>query len=282
MTTYPVFTLESDKLFKETRALQKKHRYSSEADDRLVVGYRHAAEQGHIKAMINLQNLLIEGKGVAKEGMTHGEEALYWVEHLMSLNVASGFYQMGFFLSRGFMVERDVTKGLAYYRRAADLGNKEAQAKLGDIFASKRLINYTKDGVDNPAYRPEIGRAMLKCAAEQGHHEAARRLGSDYRIDKIFDKSAEAYQIGARHGGLYSVRALIHGFSITKPSDGFYLGQAKVDEERVRRYEIIAEKIRRNENFKFPDIDKIVPLPPAKLPEWDGTFEYEKTAQDNE
>nr|WP_274921688.1 DUF6396 domain-containing protein [Providencia sp. G1(2023)] len=28
---------------------------------------------------------------------------------------------------------------------------------------------------------------------------------------------------------------------------------------------------------KFPDIDKIVPLPPAELPEWDGTFEYKKT-----
>ncbi|MFA1013344.1 MULTISPECIES: DUF6396 domain-containing protein [Pseudomonas syringae group] len=27
---------------------------------------------------------------------------------------------------------------------------------------------------------------------------------------------------------------------------------------------------------KVPDIDQIVPLPPAKLPDWDGTFEWLK------
>jgi hypothetical protein len=29
-------------------------------------------------------------------------------------------------------------------------------------------------------------------------------------------------------------------------------------------------------NPKIPDIDQIVPLPPAKLPEWDGTFQWQK------
>ncbi|MBR8041813.1 sel1 repeat family protein, partial [Burkholderia cenocepacia] len=29
-------------------------------------------------------------------------------------------------------------------------------------------------------------------------------------------------------------------------------------------------------NPKVPDVDQIVPLPPAKLPPWDGTFEWEK------
>ncbi|HTH73726.1 MAG TPA: DUF6396 domain-containing protein, partial [Trinickia sp.] len=36
--------------------------------------------------------------------------------------------------------------------------------------------------------------------------------------------------------------------------------------------------LRNNEgrNPKVPDIDKIVPLPPAKLPPWDGSFQWEK------
>ena len=40
----------------------------------------------------------------------------------------------------------------------------------------------------------------------------------------------------------------------------------------------IRKFLRDNEgrNPKVPDIDKIVPLPPAKLPPWDGTFEWEK------
>ncbi|EOH0492700.1 DUF6396 domain-containing protein, partial [Providencia rettgeri] len=28
--------------------------------------------------------------------------------------------------------------------------------------------------------------------------------------------------------------------------------------------------MRNNPEARFPDIDKIVPLPPAELPEWDG------------
>lgn len=52
-----------------------------------------------------------------------------------------------------------------------------------------------------------------------------------------------------------------------------------VDPERVHRYKMIEEELNSNPRAKFPDIDKIVPLPPAELPEWDGTFEYKKQAE---
>ena len=50
------------------------------------------------------------------------------------------------------------------------------------------------------------------------------------------------------------------------------------DPERSRRYKLIGKFIDDNDgrNPKVPDIDKIVPLPPAKLPPWDGTFQWEK------
>jgi uncharacterized protein len=46
--------------------------------------------------------------------------------------------------------------------------------------------------------------------------------------------------------------------------------------ERQRRYKRIAEFLSAYEylNPRVPEIDQIVPLPPAKLPEWDGTFEW--------
>lgn len=274
--SYPPFSLESDLIFKEMRALQIQHQFSSRADEIVVAGYRNAAKQGHVKAMINLQNMLVEGLGTPDTDMTHGEEALYWTENLIKLNIGSGYYQMGYFLSTGFIVEQDKIKGLIFYRRAADLGNKQAQAMIGDIFSSVRLINYDLKGILNPAYRSEIGKSMLKCAAEQGHHEAAGRLGYLFSEDKNHDKSLEAYQIGARHGDPASIRALIYGFSITDPNDAFYLGQNTIDDERLKRYKAIKSKIDGDQSFKFPDINKIVPLPPNELPKWDGSFEYDK------
>ena len=51
-----------------------------------------------------------------------------------------------------------------------------------------------------------------------------------------------------------------------------------VDQERSVRYGAITKFISRYDgrNPKVPDIDKIVPLPPTPLPEWDGTFQWEK------
>ncbi|MBK4717064.1 DUF6396 domain-containing protein [Tenebrionibacter intestinalis] len=57
-----------------------------------------------------------------------------------------------------------------------------------------------------------------------------------------------------------------------------YLALEK-DPERVRRYELIQKELRYHPEARFPDIDKIVPLPPAELPAWDGTFEYKKAQQ---
>lgn len=62
------------------------------------------------------------------------------------------------------------------------------------------------------------------------------------------------------------------------PSDElYYLGQTK-DPERSRRYKLIGDFIDANDglNPKVPDIDQIVPLPPAQLPPWDGTFQWQK------
>ncbi|NYH25166.1 hypothetical protein GGD40_004737 [Paraburkholderia bryophila] len=50
------------------------------------------------------------------------------------------------------------------------------------------------------------------------------------------------------------------------------------DPERSQRYELTWKFLTSNDerNPKVPDIDKIVPLPPAKLPSWDGTFQWQK------
>jgi hypothetical protein len=71
---------------------------------------------------------------------------------------------------------------------------------------------------------------------------------------------------------------LENGFKGPPSSDRLYFVGLPNDPERTRRYEQIGKFINDNDgpNPKVPDIDKIVPLPPAKLPPWDGTFQWAK------
>ena len=61
------------------------------------------------------------------------------------------------------------------------------------------------------------------------------------------------------------------------PYDMEYVGLPG-DPERARRYRAIAEFMRVNDGRKpkVPDIEQIVPLPPAQLPPWDGTFQWQR------
>ena len=51
-----------------------------------------------------------------------------------------------------------------------------------------------------------------------------------------------------------------------------------VDRERAIRYKMIGEYLFRKDylNPKVPDLDEIVPLPPAPLPAWDGKIAFQR------
>ena len=96
---------------------------------------------------------------------------------------------------------------------------------------------------------------------------------------KKYEKAVINYQIAIQNGNRESAFKLSNSFSGVMPSNKLdYLSLTK-DPERARRYKLIYDEIDSNPSARFPDIDKIVPLPPAELPEWDGTFEYKKEPQ---
>ena len=72
--------------------------------------------------------------------------------------------------------------------------------------------------------------------------------------------------------------ALENGFEVTPQNRVLYYVALANDPERSRRYRVIRKFLDSNEglNPKVPEVDKIVPLPPAKLPVWDGTFQWQK------
>ncbi|WP_249215475.1 MULTISPECIES: DUF6396 domain-containing protein [unclassified Providencia] len=120
---------------------------------------------------------------------------------------------------------------------------------------------------------------MLACSAEQGYSEAAYTLGVDYKIKKNYTQALYFYQKSAEYSHELGASTLADAFNTNDPNNDLdYVGQ-KIDPERVRRYKLIEQELSNNPYAKFPDINNIVPLPPAELPEWDGTFEYKKQAE---
>ncbi|WP_337059008.1 DUF6396 domain-containing protein, partial [Pseudomonas sp. USHLN015] len=123
---------------------------------------------------------------------------------------------------------------------------------------------------------PDIARQMRRCAAEQGHGEAATDLGVDLKYRKQFREALEAFQLGVAAGDETSASYLDDGFRGPAPTDTLnYLGQDK-DLERAERYKAIWS-ILADYSYaspKVPEINDILPLPPAKLPPWDGKLQW--------
>jgi uncharacterized protein len=223
--------------------------------------YRIAAAYGHYKANHNLQLLVSEGFAQSPDAP---KETVELVEQLIAAGIPGGYYDMGHYLELGYGVEKDEKKALVYIRKAADLGSAEAQ-----YYVAEKLAPLDR--------APDIAKQMRQCATDQGFGEAANTLGIDLMTNNVYDEAVKAFQKGVRAGDTQSAFFLEHGFN-AQPSDKMYYLALASDPERSRRYKLIGKFIDANDglNPKVPDIDQIVPLPPATLPEWDGTFQWQK------
>lgn len=262
---FPPFDPEADVWFKEARNLEKQ----KGKKDYVKIGslYRQAAMKNHYKAMGNLQALIAAGHVAPSQGQFRQQEVIDIVERLIKMDIPFGYFIMGTYLQQGYGVEQDSEAAFKYMLKAAVMGNPDGQYVIG-----QRFMDATKP----QSYRLDLGQAMLACSAEQGYAKSAYTLGIDYDIDKNYSTALYYYQKAAEYGYQKSTYKLSKVFSTNDPSNELdYLGQ-KIDPERVKRYQKIYDELDKNPYAKFPDIDKIVPLPPAELPEWDGTFEYKK------
>jgi len=257
----PPLDPDADQLFKYGRYLQKKD--GSKDFNDVARYYRIAAAHGHYKANGNLQTLVSQGSASSPDA---SKETIDLVEQLIKAGVPGGYYDMGHYLEVGYGVKQDSEKALRYFRKAADLGNPDAQNYVGDLLTK-------------PALSPQIGKQMLECAVDQGHVTAPKNLAMQYAVvDKNYVEAVKAYQKGVEAGDTQSAFTLGHSFDPADFRSDLYFLNLSSDPERSRRYELISDFIDANDgsNPKVPDIDKIVPLPPAKLPPWDGTFQWQK------
>ena len=230
--------------------------------------YRIAAMNGDYKANIRLQYLLKSGRISSDMPQT---EVHNLNEELAKQLPATAYYNLYGYLDVGYGVRTEKDGKYAYLRKAADLGSREAQYVVGDILTD---IN---DEETRPL-RLKIYDQLLACASEQGLGQASVMLGIGLQIKKEYQQALEVFHQGTKNGNDSSARRLAHAFS-GKPKEGeMYFLNLSEDQERSRRYSIIEDYLSDKDYLqpKVPDLDDIVPLPPAPLPEWDGKIAFQR------
>ena len=230
--------------------------------------YRIAAMNGDYKANIRLQYLLKSGRISSDMPQT---EVHNLNEELAKQLPATAYYNLYGYLDVGYGVRTEKDGKYAYLRKAADLGSREAQYVVGDI-----LTDIKDEGTLQQ--RLKIYEQLLSCSSEQGFGEASEMLGLGYEGDKEYSKALEAFHQGVKNGSSLSASTLEEAFSgKQKEGDMDFLNLSE-DPERARRYEIIWKYLAYKDYLqpKVPDLDDIVPLPPAPLPEWDGKIAFQR------
>jgi TPR repeat protein len=259
--TIPAGSSDTEVLFKYARWLQKNNVLKQDeiVDTQIERLYRIAAENDHYKSSINLQNGAIRG-----QFSLTANERLRLSQQLITAKVASGYYFIAIYLQHGAAgLKQDQEMALRYYRKAADEGNPQAQAFIAEKLFQAELA-------------PNVTQQMRYCAAIQGEGEAARLLAVNLKSHGLYHEALEAFQLGIAAGDSNSASFLENSFSAPPSTNPLYYMDQKEDRERVLRYDKIWEIL---SNYSYasptvPEINDIVPLPPAPLPAWDGKIKW--------
>lgn len=257
---------EADQWFEQGMALTSEDKFEEDKDYKTAaVLWAKAAQRKHWKAQNNLAGLYLRGKGVPRDS----EKALQLTEEAMAWGVPQAWDNMGSYHMQGVGgLKPDATAAYAFWQKAAEMGAPGAQTYLG----AKLLATY-----DSPKEgfwaNEKIGLQMLECALAQEHGRAARELGLEYEMKKTSEDNFRAlayYQAGVKFGSQDCADALDIAFA------GGPLDHAApfVDHDRERRYQVFGKALRDNPDLRFPNLDKVLPLPPAKLPYWDGDEDH--------
>ncbi|TCP93246.1 hypothetical protein EDC44_1221, partial [Cricetibacter osteomyelitidis] len=183
----------------------------------------------------------------------------------------TAYYKLYGYLDIGYGVRTEKDGKYAYLRKAADLGSREAQYVVAEM-----LENINDE--ETRKMRLELAEQLLFCASEQGLAKASDSLGLGFEIDKEYQKAMRTFQQGVKNGSSLSAHILKKVFGGITKEDYLSSLELSLDPERSQRYEIIWRYLSYNDYLQptVPDLDEIVPLPPAPLPEWDGKIAFQR------
>jgi hypothetical protein len=270
----PPLDAQADAWFREARALEDPSIFFEDRDYKKIADLtRKAAERRHWKAMLNLATYYLE-----RRDPKHGtEDALQLVEEAMRMGVPAAYDRMGTYFMNGTGVEQDATRAYAFWQKAAELGNPDAMAYLS------RKLNIGEDSGEYWSNIP-IAIKMMECAFGQGNISVVYDMHQSYAAPTAADGTI----IGDRNSEtkMRALKILHAGVKLGCAECAFELwGEFDhprrlswtiapfIDKARAERYFVLGNALEFNPYRRFPNLDKILPLPPAKLPPWDGTRE---------
>jgi hypothetical protein len=272
----PPIDAQAEDWFLEARALEDGFTYVDDVDYKKVVRLtRQAAERHHWKAMLNLASLYVEGRDPA-----NGEDAaLRLVSQAVELGIPAAYDRMGTYYLNGTGVNANADRAYAFFQKAAQMGNPQAMAFLGE------KMDAGADGL-KPGYWGNIPIAikMFECALAQGYGSAAVEMKPMYEVPRAPDgtelgsetpatrgRVMRALHEGVRGGCMYCANRLSQEFDRPRSLEDMFV--PFIDKARGQRYDMLGTALSFNPDRRFPNLDKILPLPPAPLPPWDGKRE---------
>ena len=238
--------------------------------DELLPYYRIAAANGDYKANVRLQFLLSDGW--TKVPYVEAETEVHKLYKMLHKQLpATAYYLLKGYIEDGYGVSAPPDSELAFLRKAADMGNREAQYTLGQMISSL-------DDEETREFRLKLMMKLYRCASEQGQGNASYWLGMFLPDYHKYDEAVRAYHQGVKNGNYLSAFILSNAFKAGKEKGNNDFLDVETDEERARRYGIIDSYLSTYDFMSptVPDLDDIVPLPPAPLPEWDGKIAFQR------
>ncbi|ALU87461.1 SEL1 repeat domain-containing protein [Herbaspirillum rubrisubalbicans M1] len=222
--------------------------------------WKRAAEKKYWKAMLNLASLYAYGLGINQDT----EQAVQLVEEVMRMGIPKAFDLMGSYHMDGIGVEQNPTRAYAFWALAADMGNADSQAYLGE-----KLDAAYDDSKGAFWSNVDVAKKMLQCAIAQSNGAAALQVGATLSVlsdsrGEIDGRAITLLHDGVKWGSRLSAVLLFAAFD-----SGENPAQLR-DRDRAERYQAINNLLRLNPDLRLPNLDKVLPLPPAVLPYWDG------------
>lgn len=264
---------QADRWFLEAQTLDDPDAWEEDRNYKKIVQLtRQAAERRHWKAILNLASLYLENRDPPHAEM----DALALVEQAMRLNIPAAYDRMGTYHMNGIGVPGNATKAHAFWQKAAEMGNPHAMAYLGD------KISATWDSPSDGFWaNTSVATRMLECALLQGYGPSAYTLAylrespraTDGKISgpRTSDTKASALstlQTGVKFGCSNCARDL--SIEFRKPDDLADMLVPHLDQARSERYAVLHDALELNSLLRFPNLDEVLPLPPAPLSPWDG------------
>jgi hypothetical protein len=255
--------IEARKLWRSKIAWQ----LTKEENTRILHDVDLAAEEGDWGARALLAHFYQRGLGTMPSNRVlegDADKSVAIVRQAAAAGLPWGLFDLGVAYEHGYGgAHYDKEIAWAYYLKAARLGSPEAQLALADAYLQ--------------AGRLDDEMTMVQCAYKQGHGLAASRLATRKRTYDRFGEAIKLYQDGVKFGDASSASSLwllFHdgawpGSNLENRESLKKLG-ITADPERANRYKAISEALAINPDLKLTRLDQVLPLPPAKLPDWHG------------